>query len=47
MITSLFTYRFAVELVAAAGAVLGRGDPAFLELGVDELRAADVPPIHA
>lgn len=38
------TYWFAVELVAAIGAVPGGGDPVFLELRVDELRAADVTP---
>ena len=41
-----YAYRFAVELVAAVGAVPGGGDPVFLELGVDELRAADVTPVH-
>jgi hypothetical protein len=42
-----YAYRLAVDFLAAVGAVLGGGDPVFLELLVDELRgAAAVAPIH-
>jgi hypothetical protein len=40
-------YRLAVDFVVAVGAVLRCGDLVFLELLVDELRAADVRPVHA
>lgn len=43
----IHAYRLAVDFLAAVGAVLGGGDPVFLELLVDELRgAAAVAPIH-
>jgi hypothetical protein len=43
-----YTYWFAVDFLAAVGAVLRGGDPVFLELLVDELgaAAAAVLPVH-